>query len=194
MNDNFDEREEFYEAVKSLNNRANMLATCHSVMSDRYRKWNTIIVSAILVLSTFSVGVAFISDQFVQRTIGISPDDLKWINGVLSILTFAASLLLSQWHLADKAAEHRSAIRHYFKIRNWAKTLLDSEAVITRNELENLRVEYENTDSLPKIPESRFLKLKKYHLQKVAISKALDKTPHTSIKQIKRQLREQESE
>lgn len=189
-----DESSEVRRTAKSLRNRANMLATCHSVMSDHYRKWDTILLSTILVLSTFSVGVTFISDQFVQQTTGISPNALKWINGLLAILTFAAGLLLSQWRLADKAAEHRTAVRHYFAVLHRIRTLLESNATITKDMLEQLRDEYEDaTEGIPKIPDSQFLKLKQYHLQKVAISKELEKTPHSSIKQIRQRLRESEA-
>jgi len=44
-----------------------------------------------------------------------------------------------------------------------------------------------------KIPESQFLKLKQYHLRKIAVSRELDKTPHTPLRKIRKRLREQES-
>lgn len=182
------------DVVKSLRDKANMQASCHSVLSDRYNRAHTILMSVVLFLSTFLVGITFISDQFVQATVGVQPDILRWITGLTSILIFAAGLLLSQWNFAGKAVDHRAAVRHYFAVVNRARYLLDSGEDVTERMVNELRSEYEHTEALPKIPESQFLKLKQHHLRKVAISKELDRTPHASLRQIRKRLQEREQQ
>lgn len=180
-------------AVKVLYDTSNMLASCHSILCDRYRTRNSWLMSAILVLSTFSVGTTFMSDEFVRRTVGISADGIKWINGLASIFTFGAGLLLSQWDLASKAADHRTAVRHYFAVLNQARSLLRSDADITQETVEELRSQYQQTEALPKIPDADFLRLKQKHLRKVAISRELDKSAHLSLREIRKRLRETET-
>lgn len=192
MTQTHDDQEKLRQAVKDLRNKANMLSTCHSVLSDRYRMWNTVLMSVILSLSALEVGTAFISDQFVKNTLNILPEALMWIKGVFAILLFAAGLLLSQWDLANKTADHRTGIKHYFATVNHARYLLDSETRITKEMLEDLRTRYADTEGLPKIPDAQFLKLKQHHLRKVAISRELEKTPHTPLRQIRNKLLEQE--
>ncbi len=117
-------QEDLRGAIKSLRDKANMLATCHSVLADRYSTWNTICLSVILSFSTLSTGIVLISEAFVQRTVGIPPDLLKWISGLASILTFLSGLLLSQWGWAGKASNHQEAVRDYFLVVNLFRQLL----------------------------------------------------------------------
>lgn len=190
-----EEQEKLRKAIIDLRDKANMLSTCHSVLSDQYRSCNTILTTAILVFSVLEVGTAFISEQFVQRTVGISPDTLMWIEGLLAMSLFATGLLLSQWNFANKAADHRTAIRHCFVVLNRARYLLDSEEPLSKEKLEDLRVLYaKNTEEIPKIPERRFLAMKQHHLRKIAMSREISRTPHVSLRQIRKRLREQENQ
>ena len=55
-----------------------------------------------------------------------------------------------------------------------------------------MTVHYLDNRDLPRIPEKRFLELKKWHLEKVAMSKALDENPHQSLDEIRKRLRPKE--
>jgi hypothetical protein len=187
-------QEQLIQEVKSLRNKANMLATCHSILTDRYSRLHSILLSAMLFFSALIVGTTFLSAQFVQNTLGIQPDTLRWIQGLAAIFNFIAGLLALQWDFAGKAAKHREAIRHYTSIVNHARYLLDSGEDITQETFKELRSEYEHTEALPKLPDSEFLRLKQAHLRKVAVSRELEKTPHASIREIRKRLREQEKQ
>jgi len=172
--------------LKSLKDKADLLASIHSRLSDEYGRAHTWISSMLLAISTMLVGLTFISEDFVYSSVGLSSNALKWIIGVTSILNFAGVLLLAEWKFQDKAASYREAVRFYFGIVNRIRKVLDSGEKITEETMEEIRTEYGRTSALPKIPDSKFLELKQWHLQKVAISRELNKRPFESISSIKR--------
>jgi hypothetical protein len=174
--------------LKALRDKANLLASIHSRMSDVYRFWHTSISSAILIFSTFLVGLTFISEDFVEKSIGIHPFAVKWIIGITSIFTFLGVLLLTEWGFQGKAVEHREAVRFYFRIVNKIRQWLDNAIEITPEMMEEIRSEYSQTQSIPKIPDSQFLKLKQWHLRKVAVSRELDNNPFLSIREVSKRM------
>lgn len=174
--------------MKEFRNKANMLASIHSKLSDSYRKRYTILNSILLFISVVLVGLTFVSEQFVQSTVGVAPDLLRWLLGITSILNFSGILLLSQWKWQERATEHREAVRFYFQIVNRIRQWLESDVDITEDIIDEIRTDYSKTQSLPKIPDSEFLPLKQWHLQKIAVSRELDKHPFESIRSIKKRL------
>lgn len=166
-----------------------MLASIHSKLSDDYRRQDAVFSSLLLVISTFLVGVVFISEDFVQTTVGLSANGLKWIIGIASICNFCGVLLVSQWGFQKRATEHREAVRFYFGIFNKIRRWQDSGIPITDEMIEEIRSDYARTQTLPKILEARFLRLKQWHLQKIAVSRELDKTPFEPISSIKERLK-----
>jgi hypothetical protein len=181
--------EKYQQDLKLLRDKADMLASIHSHLSDRYSTSYTIITSVLLVISTLLVGLTFVSDQFIQVGLGINADSLKWIVGIVSILNFSGVMLLAEWKFQDKSAQHREAVRFYFGIVNRIRRLLDTKQEITEDIIEEIRTEYGRTQGLPKIPDSRFLKLKQWHLQKVAISRELSNHPFETVSAIKKRLK-----
>ncbi|HKZ43276.1 MAG TPA: hypothetical protein VJ044_20125, partial [Candidatus Hodarchaeales archaeon] len=149
---------------------------------------HTILSSALLILSTFLVGMTFISEEFVQKSIGLNPFAVKWIIGIASILTFLGVLLLTEWGFQGKAVEHREAVRFYFRIVNKIRQWLDNAVEITPEIVEQIRSEYAQTQTIPKIPDARFLKLKQWHLRKVAMSREMDKNPFLPIREISKRI------
>lgn len=186
--DRSDEQARLAEALRALRDKSNLQVSCHSTLADRYGRWNTVFLSLILALSASLLGLTFISEQFVQTTLGVAPDTLKWIMGIASIATFVAGLLLSQWDFANKAAQHREAVHHYFVIVNRIRALLESNTSFSEATIRELRADYERTEALPLIPERQFLRLKQQHLRKVAISRELDKIPNVPLNEIKQRL------
>jgi len=146
------------------------------------------ISSILLTISTLLVGLTFVSEDFVLSSVGLSSNSLKWIIGITSILNFTGVLLLAEWKFQDRAASHREAVRFYFSIVNRIRTMLDSGEEITEKKVDEMRTEYGRTNALPKIPDSRFLNLKQWHLQKVAISRELNQRPFDSLSNIKKRL------
>jgi hypothetical protein len=85
-------------------------------------------------------------------------------------------------------------------VQTWGEWIRDAKSFcntdISKMDAENTNLKYgelliaykKAMDNTPLIPDSKFNKYKRLHLQKVAISKALDKTPFKKIKDIKKEL------
>jgi hypothetical protein len=167
--------------LKTMNRRANQMATMHSRLRDHYAWWNSTTNIFLLIFSACLLSIAFISDDFLNRTISMSPDTFKWINGITATANFSVSLVLLAWQPADKAAAHAQAVNHYAKIRYEIKRLESKSNHLTEDEVSALEESYFNTRDLPGISEKQFLPLKQWHLLKVALSKELDDTPYLPL-------------
>src|SRR5690349_732076 len=87
--------------LRALKDKADLLASIHSRLSDEYSRAHVWISSILLAISTLLVGLTFISEDFVRTSIGISSNSLKWVVGITSILNFAGVLLLAEWKFQD---------------------------------------------------------------------------------------------
>lgn len=160
----------------------------HGWLSDYYGRWSIILTFGSLFLAVVLLSLVFASD-FVQRTIGISADTFQWTIGVAAISNFLITLSILAWQPAAKAASHRQAVSHYTKAKYEVGRQLDAVEVLTTDSVRQIEERYLDSRSLPKIPERRFLRLKRWHLEKVAVSRELDDHCHESIRSIKRRLR-----
>lgn len=174
--------------LKRVLRLANQQATMHGWMSDYYGRWTTVLTFGSLLIAVVLLALVFASD-FVQRTTGVSADAFQWATGVAAILSFLITLVGLAWQPAAKAASHRQAVGHYTKAKYEVGRLLDSSEVITAESVRQIEERYLDTRDLPNISDRRFLKLKRWHLEKVAVSRELDDNPHESIRSIKRRLR-----
>lgn len=171
----------FTEQLKTMNRRANQMATMHSKLRDDYAWWNSATNVFLLIFSACLLSIAFISDDFLQRTIGMSPDTFKWVNGITATANFSVSLVLLAWQPAEKAAAHAQAVNHYAKIRYEIKRLEAKANQLTEDDINSLEESYFDTKDLPGISERQFLPLKQWHLLKVALSKELDVNPYAPL-------------
>jgi hypothetical protein len=167
---------------------ANQQASMHGGLSDYYGRWSAAITFCSLLLAVILLALVFASD-FVQRTTPISADAFQWATGIAAIVNFLFTLWALAWRPASKAAGHRQGVVHYTKAKYEVGRRLDSDEAITAEAVRQIEERYLDTRDLPNIPDRRFLKLKRRHLEKVAVSKELDKNPHESIFSIRRRLR-----
>ena len=167
---------------------ANQQASMHGWLSDYYGRWNATIIFCSLLLAVILLALMFASD-FVQRTTPISADAFQWATGIAAIVNFLFTLWALAWRPASKAAGHRQAVGHYTKAKYEVGRRLDSDEAITVEAVRQIEEHYLDTRDLPNIADRRFLKLKRRHLEKVAVSKELDNNPNESIRSIKRRLR-----
>lgn len=177
--------------LKDMERLTNQMATMHSGLHNHYTWWNSALNILLLVISACLLSLAFISEEFVQRTIEISPDVFKWINGIAAIANFSFGLVLLVWQPSQKAAAHSQAVAHYTKAKYEIKRLKSKEVWLTEEELQlteeelqlaeeklqRIEAQYLEDRDLPRIPEDKFLPLKRWHLIKVDLSKQLDKNP-----------------
>lgn len=174
--------------LKRVLRLANQQATMHGWLSDYYGRWNAAFTFGSLLITVVLLALVFASD-FVQRTTGVSADAFQWTTGVAAIFSFLITLAGLAWQPAAKAASHRQAVGHYTKAKYEVGRRLDSDEAITVESVRQIEERCLDARDLPKIPERKFLKLKRWHLEKVAVSRELDDNFHESVRSIKRRLR-----
>lgn len=174
--------------LKRVLRLANQQATMHGRLSDYYGRWTAVLTFGSLLIAVVLLALVFASD-FMQRTTGVSADTFQWATGVAAILSFLITLVGLAWQPAAKAASHRQAVGSYTKAKYEVGRRLDSNEAVTAESVRQIEERYLDTRDLPNISDRRFLKLKRWHLEKVAVSRELDDNPHESIRSIKRRLR-----
>ncbi|MEW6574010.1 MAG: hypothetical protein AB1374_10315 [Bacillota bacterium] len=167
--------------LERLRRVADMQATAHSYLRDIYNRWHNLLTVGALLFSAFLLTFVMVSEEFVRRTTGISPDTFKWLGGIVAAANFSLTLIELAWRPASKAALHDKAVRHYTKIKYRIQQLEAKPDEITEELVTQIQEQYLEDYDLPRIPESKFLKVKRWHLIKVAISRELDKNPHDPI-------------
>lgn len=175
------------DRLKRILRLANQLATMHGWLSDRYGMWNLVLTISSLVSSAVLLAFVFASD-FVQRTTGVSADAYQWLIGLIAIAFFCITLVGLAWQPAGRSARHDQAVRHYTKAKYEVGRLLDSaRGSLDAESVKRLEELYLDDRDLPRIPEGRFLKLKRWHKLKVAVSQELDHDL-SPVRRIKRRL------
>jgi hypothetical protein len=174
--------------LQKIFERANQQATMHAWLSDRYGVWNLVVTISSLISSAVLLAFVFASD-FVQRTTGLSADAYQWVTGLIALIFFCVTLVNLAWQPGGRSARHDQAVRHYTKAKYEIGHLLDSGSdSLDLESVRRLEELYLDDRDLPRIPEGKFLKLKRWHKLKVAVSQELDHDL-SSIRHIKRRLK-----
>lgn len=169
------------QELRALREKADQEVTSHSYLRDHYLGWGqrlniySLICSALLLVFTLA------SDDFVQRTLGLSPDVFKGSIGTLAFFTFCLSLIVLAWNPAAKAKAHDQAVAHYLRMNYELRNQLNAGASVSREKVRWIQEEYLDAADLPRIPEARSLALKQRHLLKLALARALERNPHQPL-------------
>ena len=167
--------------LKALRQKADQQVTAHSYLRDHYQGWGqrlniyTLFFSAVLLVFTLA------SDEFIQRTLGLSSDTFKWAVGTAAFITFCLSLIDLTWNPGLKSKAHDQAVAHYLRMDYEIRHLLSGGAKATRDQVHWVQEEYLDAADLPRIPEAQSLNLKQRHLMKLSLARALERNPHQAL-------------
>lgn len=179
----------FREKLENTKRVANQNADMHSAETDRYEFYSLFLNCFVLVFSAFLLSLSLASEEFIERTIFLTPDLYKWVLAILAFLNFSITLILLAWRPDSKAAQHKAALAHFARSRHRIDIALSDNEHLKKEEVETIINEYMDTEHLPKISDKRFNKLKQRHLVKVNISKEISRNPHRSICEIRKHLK-----
>lgn len=155
---------------------ADQQATAYAVLRDRYFLRARLLDLTVLLLSTWLVAMTFVepvigdslSPSFTSREI--------WI-GLLSVGTFALSLiqLLVDWKgRAQKYGQSLATVSAF--VRTY-RVFANGNAA-TQGQLQTASDAYATVcEAIAPVPDSEFLRLKRRHKIKIAISQELDRHP-----------------
>lgn len=174
-------------ALRSLERRANMQASAHSMLRDAYAAWNTALSVISLSCSSLLLAASMASVAQLGRVLHVASFVVPVVMGISSSAVFSLTLWLVVWRPAQYAAEHGLALHHYTKMRHACREALREERY-DHDYVRALEQRYLDTEHLPTIPDRKFLKLKRRHLQKVALSHEIDRDPWASIASLRRRV------
>ena len=179
------EKEAILEEVWRHNKKAEQTRTSHGIIEDGLKRANSVISIFIIVGSA-------VTAMFIFASI---PENIEFWIGMLSASIFLVGLIPLATNLNEKLQKRSLAVKLWGQwirdVQNFGNLEiqnLDSKQAVTK--WRELHKEYQGImDNTPNIPDRLFLKFKKRHKQKVEISKAIDKNPFLSIKELKKELR-----
>ena len=159
----------------------------HTSLAERMRRRRRALVAAIIVLSVLATALAFADGEhhidFIFRA------SLPTWAGVLSALVFVLALLDLLFGWERTAAEHEDAARRLDPLAALYRGIKPEGDEVDTGDID-LDGEYWSVlDSIARIPNRYFAKLKAQHLHKIEVSKTLDAFPSASPLAIKWRLK-----
>jgi len=171
---------DFRPELERIKRVSDMLCTAHAGLQSKYTRRALIAELITLAASTWLVALVFVEPRINIHLTPKGFDPQVWI-GFLSTATLFLTILQIRTDWRGKADAHCRSLAMYAEVKRECSYLLVSGAAIRQPECQRLLTRYDlATDIGIKVPDDAFLKYKKRHLTKVAISKHLDAHPGTS--------------
>lgn len=157
-----------------------MMTSMHSMLYEKYKRI-ALVLDIFLIVASICLNAFVFVDPAILKFIGLTDKTSNIIIGVSSILIFSISIVLFRVNLKEKARSHKDAVTALSRLKVECKHLKNTESL--NDTLINSQIQkYSDTVSfLPKIPNSKFNKLKRKHEIKVLISKTISKHPGLPI-------------
>jgi hypothetical protein len=160
---------------------SDMLVTAHAHLRERYSRRALILDLTILVLSVWLTAVVFIEPRLNLKLTPWGLEPQIWV-GLLGVATFFLSILQLRVDWKGRSDAHKRSFDLYAEVKNECRYLLSSEGILTRDMCQRALTKFElASDVGSQIPEKEFLKEKRRHLLKVAMSRHLDTHPAASL-------------
>ncbi len=167
------------EKLEKTKEIADMMVSAHALLKERYRNWS--LVSDVFLFSSTLLlcAIAFADQSLLLRFLG---SDFYIYVGVFSLIAFVYSFIANSLDWKVKAEKHKSAFEKYLELKFECAEILKQAKKSEHVEVERFFEKYQTaTPLIISIPEKYFLKCKKHHKRKAAISRHLDQHPGTSI-------------
>ena len=180
------------DEIKNIKRKTALQQHCHFVLSDRFNERSTLLNGLLLLLSTLTMLSTTVHAELLLLDI-IDEATLRKMSAFLSIALFLTMILRLFVRWSDAASAYGTSANAYTRFLRKLDMMLTSLDELSSDELERLGAQLTSeylviADQAQSISDDDLLSLKQEHLQKVAVSKELDKDPFMSISDIKRRL------
>jgi hypothetical protein len=180
-----EEKDKIKKEIWNLHRKADQTRSMHGYIRDRFS------LISKLILGYVSIGSAIVAMLIFAD---IEENTQFWI-GIISASIFIIGLIPSTFSFENRILERGIAAKQWGvwirSASNYCNTEIDnlelSDAILREKEVVEQYKDIIN--DTPSIPDRLFNKLKQKHLQKIEISKALDKKSFTTIKEIRKELK-----
>jgi hypothetical protein len=168
------------EEVRRIKRVSDSLCSAHAALRDTLARRALVLDLLIFAFATWLVALTFVEPYISVTLTPFGLDSRLWI-GLLSIFTFFLSIVQLKTDWKGRAESHDRTLGAYAAVKREAGYLLASG---TTDDLALKRVidryDMASTICVP-VPEKEFLRQKRRHLTKVALSRHLDTHPSASI-------------
>jgi hypothetical protein len=147
--------------------------SAHTSIAERMRRRHRILLAAIIVLSVLATALAFADpDRHIDFFVNAS---LPTWAGILSASVFALALLDLLFGWERIAAEHEEAVRRLDPLAALYRGIEpDSSGTVNTGQIDLEGEYWRVVETIVRIPNREFGRLKGQHLHKIEVSKALD--------------------
>lgn len=160
---------------------SDMLVTAHANLRERNARRALLLDLTILGISVWLTAVVFVEPRLNLKLTPFRLDPQIWV-GVLGVFVFFLSIVQLRVDWKGRSDAHKRAFDLYAKVKNECRHLLSLDGILTREACQQSLTMFELASDVGcQVPERDFLKQKRRHLQKVAISRHLDKHPSASV-------------
>lgn len=158
-----------------------MLTTGHADLTERFNRRAVLLDISTLGVSLWLTAIVFVEPHLNIKLTPFKMDPQLWV-GLLGIFCFFLSIVQLRVDWKGRSDAHRRTCNLYAEVKRECGYLLASEEQITEEKSRRVLARYDMaTDVGVSLPEREFLRQKKRHLQKIAISKHLDTHPGASL-------------
>lgn len=169
------------EEVGRIKRVSDQLCSMHSILRDGYKFKSIWLNIFIMSSSLWTLLIAFV-DPVVGTKFNPTTFNDSIFFGFASAAIFLLSILQLLFRYDDLAAAHHQAVLSYFDVKQQSRRILSNPRVLNAMDVASLHLSYDQAaaHALP-IPERKFNTLKRRHLKKVRLSKAVDKYPSVNL-------------
>ena len=157
---------------------SDMMCTAHADLRDRYRSWALWLDLAVVLPSAWLVALAFVEPRINVKLTPTALEPQVW-TGLLAVLVFGLSIVQLRVDWKGRADAHARAFEGFAEVKREAGFVLASMPEITEQACRPIFARYGSAGVTP-VPETQFLRQKRRHLLKVAVSRHLDGYPAAS--------------
>lgn len=183
-----DSKSDYGKALKRLFKLVDQASTAHGSKHIAYKRWHLFINLAALLSSAVLLALAMIGDDLVTSTLPLTANQFKWVLAAAAVSNFSLTLIDLYWKPAEKSGAHNQALSQLSKIKYLIIEQQTSGVEVTREDYQRIQEQYSLTNEFPRLSDAEFLKYKRQHCEKVAISKELDRDPPPPILAIRLKL------
>jgi hypothetical protein len=169
-----------HEELGRIRRVSDMLCTGHAGLRDHYARMATALDLSILALSTWIAALAFVEPRLNVTLTPFGLDPQLW-SGLLAVATLFLAIVQLKTDWKGRCDAHRRTVDVYAEVKREAGYLLASGQF---DDLACRRVlaRYDMASAVGvEMPERFFLKQKRRHKMKVALSRHLDAHPGASL-------------
>lgn len=173
--------EELKNELQRIRRVSDMLISMHSALRDEYARKSIAVDCTLFASSIILVALVFL-DPALLGWLPVSVTGSRILLGTFSLIVFFLSLVSSRVDWKSKSGLHKRAAEAYSRIKLECQELLMTFGTASDTEIQKLLVRYRDLGEICiAVPEASFLRLKKKHKMKVALSRYLDDNPGACI-------------